>query len=115
MSNTETKGHFNWMVAPNRDLGNKHCFTHNIASNDDTNINVDGFNNLFENISDNFDKMRDHSLAQSAYHPRTPSLSLSNYNKDYTTRVQKASNRIDKDDPVTISGGIQLEYTNPKD
>jgi len=45
------------MVAPNRELGNKHCFTHNIASNGYMNMDVDGFNNLFENISDNFNEV----------------------------------------------------------
>ena len=102
------------MVAPNRELGNKHCFTHNMASNGYTNMDVDSFNNLFENISDNFNEVRGCSLAQSAHCSRTPLLSLSDCNEDYVTRVQKASNRMDEDDSVTISDNIQLEYTNPK-
>ena len=85
-----------------------------MASNDYMNIDVDGFNNLFKNISDNFDKVRGHSLAQSTHYPRTPSLFSSNYDEDYTMRVQKASNRMDEDNPVTTSDSIQLEYTNPK-
>jgi len=102
------------MVAPNRELGNKHCFTHNMASNDYMNIDVDSFNNLFKNISDNFDKVRGHSLAQSIHYPKTPLLFLSNYDEDYTMRVQKANNRMDEDNPVTTSDSIQLKYTNPK-
>ena len=101
------------MVAPNRELGNKHCFTHNMASNDYTNMDVDGFNNLFENISDNFDEVRGHSLTQSAHCPRTPSLFLSDCNEDYATRVQKASNRMDEDDPVTISDSIHVTNSKP--
>jgi len=102
------------MVASNRELGNKHCFTHNMASNDYINIDVDGFNNLFKNISNNFDKVRNRSLAQSTHHPRTPLLSSSDYDEDYIMRVQKASNRMNEDNPVTTSNSIQLEYTNPK-
>jgi len=85
-----------------------------MASNDYTNMDVDGFNNLFENISDNFNEVRGHSLVQSAHCPRTPSLSSSDCDKDYVMRVQKASNRMDEDNPVATSDSIQLEYTNPK-
>jgi len=58
-----------------------------MASNNDTIMDINGFNNLFENISNNFDKMRDYSLAQSVYYPRTPLLSSNNCDEDYTTRV----------------------------
>jgi len=85
-----------------------------MASNNYTNMDMDSFNNLFKNISNNFDKVRGHSLAQSAHCPRTPLLSLSDCNKDYATRVQKASNRMDEDDSVTTSNSIQLVYTNSK-
>jgi len=86
-----------------------------MASNNYMNMDVDGFNNLFKNISDNFDEMRGRSLAQSAHCPKTPSLSSSDYDEDYTMRAQKASNRIDEDDPVATSDSIQLVYINPKD
>jgi len=85
-----------------------------MASNNNINIVVDHLDNLFEKIGDNFDKVRGHSLALSAYCPRTPSLSLSDCNENYTTRIQKESNRMDEDDPVTTSNSVQLEYVTLK-
>jgi len=80
-----------------------------MASNDDINMAVDSFNNLFKNISDNFDEVRGRSLVLSTYSPRTPSMSSSNCDENYPTRMKKASDRMDEDDPITSSDSIQLE------
>ena len=65
------------------------------------NMVIDLVNNIFKDNCDNYDKVRDHSLASSMHCPRTPSLFSSDCNEDYTTRVQRKSDRIVKDDPVT--------------
>ena len=101
------------MVVYIRDLENIASFTpnfhstiHNMASNNDINIVINPFNNLFENISNNFDEVRGRSLVLSTHYPRTSSMSSSNYNKDYVQRIQRESNRIVKDNPVTTSDSV---------
>jgi len=85
-----------------------------MASNNDINIIVDPLDNFFKKIGDNFDEVRGCSLALSVYCPRTPSLSSSDCNEDYTTRMQKESDRMDEDNPVATSNSIQLKYITPK-
>ena len=85
-----------------------------MASTDNINMTVDSFNTLFENISNNFDKVRGHSLTLSAHSSRTPLISSSNYNEDYAIRMKKASDRMDEDDPVTSSDSVQLKYATPR-
>ena len=109
------------MVVPIRDLGNMmadthtfHSITLNIASNSDVNMVDDSFDKLFENISNNFDEVRGYSLALSAHRPRTPSMSSSNCNEDYVTRIQKKSNRMDEDNSITSLESVQLEYVTPR-
>ena len=40
--------------------------------------------------------------------------SSSNYKENYTMRVQKESDRMDKDDPVIMSDSLQLKYVTSK-
>jgi len=82
--------------------------------NNDINIVVDPLNNLFEKIGDNFDEIRDISLELNAHCPRTSSLSPSDCNEDYTTKMQKESDRMDEDNPIATSNNIQLKYMTPK-
>ena len=109
------------MVVPIRDLGNIasftstfHSTTNIMASNDDINLVVDPLDNLFENISDNFDEVRGRSLELSVHHPRTPSMSSSDCDEDYAERMQRESDRVVEDDPVATSNSVQLEYATPK-
>jgi len=105
------------MVVSIRELGNITLFTTavNSTTNDMTPIqDNDMVVNLFDNflnISDKFDKVRGCSLALSA-HPRSPSMSSSECNKDYHIWVKKDSNRMEKDESVTSIGSIQIEYTS---
>ena len=77
------------MVAPIRELGNitfstaTACSTtNNMASIQDIDMVVDPLDNLFD-IGDNFDEVRDCSLALSAHRPRSLSISLSDCDKEY--------------------------------
>ena len=83
-----------------------HSLTLNMASNDDINMAVDSFDNLFKNISNNFDEMRGRSLALSVYSFKTSLMFSSDFDKDYPTRMKKASDRMDKDDSVASSDSI---------
>jgi len=85
-----------------------------MASNNDINMVVDSLNNLFKKIGNNFDEVRDCSLALSAYCLRISSLFSSDCNEDYATRMQKESNRMDEDDFVATSNSVQLEYMTLK-
>ena len=75
---------------------------------------VDPLDNLFKKMGNNFDEVRGRSLALSVYCPRTPSLFSSDCDEDYVTRMQKESDRMDEDNPVTTSNSIQLKYMTPK-
>ena len=75
---------------------------------------IDPVNDLFKNICDNFDEVRDHSLTSSIHHPRTLSLSSSECDKDYVTRIQRESNKMVKDDLIIPSDSSQLEYATSK-
>ena len=77
-----------------------------MTSNNDINMVVNSLDNLFKNISDNFDKVRNYSLVLSAYYIRTSSMFSSNYDEDYAQRMQRKSDRIVKDNPVTISNSV---------
>ena len=109
------------MVAPIRDLGNitsntsTFCAsTLNMASNNDVIMDANPFDTFFENISDNFDEVRGHSLVLSTYSPRTPLMSSSNCEEDYATRIEKQNDRMDKDKPIVPSNSVQLKYMTPK-
>jgi len=82
------------MIVPIRDFGNittftpaLHSTTNNMSPNNNSNMVVDSFNDIFENTCDNFDKVRDCSLTQSTHYPRTLSLFSSDCEEDYAIRV----------------------------
>ena len=116
------------MVAPIRDLGNitsnilTICeSTLNITANNNKDIGVDLFDQLFQGTYDNFDKIRGHFLVQSTHSPRTYSISLSKCEESYAEHLEKLNDRIDEDKPVIAhnsepSSGSQLrlEYVTPK-
>ena len=92
-----------------------------MTANNNKNMGIDSFNQLFQGACDNFDEVWGHSLAQSAYSPRTPSISLSKYEESYAERLEKLNDRIDEDKPVITynsepSNGsqLELEYITPK-
>jgi len=76
------------MVAPIRELGNiilstaiTCSTTNNMALIQDIDIVVDLLDNLFD-IDNNFDEIRDYSLALNAHKPRSPLISLSDCNEE---------------------------------
>jgi len=73
---------------------------------------VNPLDNLFD-IGNNFDKVRSHSLALSAYRPKSPSLSLSNCEEEYYIRVKRVCDRIDKDNSITSASSIQKLSMQP--
>jgi len=109
------------MVAPIRDFENIttstsaiHSTTVNMSPNNVSNMEVDSFDDIFTKACDNCDEVRGRSLVLSAHHSRTLSLSSSDCDEDYATRVQKESDRMDEDNPVATSDSLQLEYATPK-
>jgi len=109
------------MVTPIRDIGNKslftstfHILTSNIASTSTMDMIVDSIDDFFKNNCDNYDEVKDHSLAFSMHSSRSLSMSLSECDEKYLVRVQCESNNIVEDDQVTLSNSPQLEYTTPK-
>ena len=65
------------------------------------NMVIDLVNDLFKDNCDNYDEVKGYFLVSSMYRSRTPSLSLSNYDEDYATRVQRESDRMIEDNHVT--------------
>ena len=105
------------MVAPIRDFGNITTSTalfNNMSSNNISNMEVNSFEDIFAKACDNCDEVRGCSLVLNAHCLRTPSLSLSDCDEDYATRVQKESNRMDEDNSVTTSNSPQLKYVTSK-
>ena len=49
-------------------------------------------------------------MTSNTHSPRTPSISSSKYDKDYTTRVQHKSNNMVEDNLVVMTDSPQLEY-----
>ena len=111
------------MVAPNREIANK-IFpfnisaitaaicptTSNMSPNNNMNMIVDLADDLFEKNCDSHDEVKGCSLAHSTHCPRTLSLSSSECDEDYATRVQRESDKMVKDDPVALSDSLLLEY-----
>ena len=80
----------------------------------DMNMVIDLVDDLFKGNCDNYDKVRGCSLVSSMYCPRTPSLFSSHCDEDYAIKVQRESDRIVKNDPVTLTNSPQLKYISPK-
>jgi len=85
-----------------------------MAPTSNMNMVVDSIDNLFKSNCNNYNKVRGHFLASSMHSPRTLFISLSEYNKDYSTRVQYKSNNMVKDDQVAPFDSSQLEYATLK-
>ena len=64
---------------------------------------INSGNNLFID-----EKVRNHSLALSAYRP----LSSSKCDEGYYIYIKRHSDRIEEDDPVISVGSIQVKYTS---
>ena len=109
------------MVVPIRDFGNitsptaAICpTTLNMSPNNNMNMIVNLANDFFEKNCDIHDEVRGHSLVHSVHCPRTPSLSSSECDKNYATRVQRESNRIVEDNTIAPSDSPLLEYAASK-
>ena len=92
-----------------------------MTANNNKNIGVDLFDQLFQGAYDNFDEVQGCSLAQSAYSPKTHSISSSECEESYTECLEKLNDKIDEDKPVVThnsepSNGSQLglEYMTSK-
>jgi len=88
-----------------------------MTANNDMDMEVDSFDQLFQDASDFFDEIWDYSLAQSTYSPKTLSIFSSEYKESYTECLEKQNDRMDKDDPVVVSNSelsnssqLGLEY-----
>ena len=106
------------MVVPIRELANITQFTtaianisNNLTSNSDINMVIDPEDNIY-NIGDGFEERRGCSLLFSMYKPKSPSISLSKYSKDYYVHVKRNSDRMDKDEPISFIGSIKVEYAS---
>ena len=104
------------MVVPTRELVNITLsptaianISNNLTSNSDINIVVDSLDNLYD-IGNGFKKGRGCSLSLSIHKPRSLSISLSEYSKEYHICVKRKGNRMDKDKSVTSIGSIKVEY-----
>jgi len=64
------------------------------------NMVIDLVNDIFKDNCDNYDEVKGYSLVSSIHHSRTLSLSLSNYDEDYVTRVQRESDRMIEDNHI---------------
>ena len=78
------------------------------------NIVVDLINDLFKNNCENYDEIRGCFLASNMYCPRSPFISLSECDEKYLARVQYESDNMVKNDQVTPSDSLQLEYITLK-
>ena len=75
---------------------------------------IDLVDDLFKGNCDNYDKVRGCFLVSSMYCLRTLSLFSSHCDEDYAIRVQRESDRMVKNDPVTSINSLQLEYMSSK-
>ena len=81
----------------------------NLTSGQDIDMVVDPIEAIFD-LDNNLDEVRGHSLDLSIYRPRSPSISLSEYNEEYHIHIKQESNRMVKDKPVNSSSNFSLEY-----
>jgi len=105
------------MVAPIRDFGNKFCSISafhtpesNMTHSSDINMTSEIVNDILKSACDNYDEVRGHTMTSNTHSPRTASMSSSECNEDYTTKVQQKSDNMVEDDPVVMSDNPQLEY-----
>jgi len=84
------------MVAPTRELANITLsptamanISNNLTPNSDIDMVVDPLDNLY-NIGDSFKEGKDCSLSLSMHKPRSLSISLSEYSKEYHIKARRA-------------------------
>ena len=70
---------------------------------------IDPIGTMF-NLDNNYDEVRGRSLDMSAYRPRSPSISLSECNKEYHIYIKCESDRMVKDKPVNSLGSFSFKY-----
>ena len=99
------------MVAPIRETRNITLFnttsyytTPNMAWIQDNNMVIDPVKDLFPD-----DEIRGHSLALSMHKPRSPSISSSESKEEYHICIQRISDKIDEDDPISKSSNNQVK------
>jgi len=80
-----------------------------MSSNNDVEMVNDLIEDLFMKNCNNYDEMRDYTLASFTHRSRTLSLSLSNNKENYVTRVQRESDRMVEDDPVASTDSPQCQ------
>ena len=81
----------------------------NLTQNSNINMVINPLNNIFD-IGSDIKEERGCSLFLSMHKPRFPSISSSEYSKEYHVCVKKKSGRINKDKPVNSISSIKLEY-----
>ena len=74
-----------------------------MTSTNNIDIVINLVNDIFKNNYNNFDEVRGCFLVSSMHCFKTLSLSSSEYDEDYITRIQRESNNMVKDDLVTPS------------
>jgi len=106
------------MVVPIRDFGNKSLFTlathtsmFNITPSGDMDMVINNVIDLFKNNCNNYNEVRDHTIASNTQSPRTLSMFSSDCNKNCAVRVQYKSNNMVEDNQVVLSNSSQLKYT----
>ena len=109
------------MVVPIRNLENisqSSTIMSNIsldsAFSQDINMIINPVNTLFD-LDNNYDKVRGCSLDLSIHRPRFPSMSLSEYNKEYHIHIKQESDRMVEDKPINFLGSFSLEYATQED
>jgi len=80
-----------------------------MAPTSNMNMVIDSINDIFKNNCENYDEVKDHSLAFSIHCPRSPFISLSKCDEEYLARVQHKSNNIVKNDHTPSDS---LQYYN---
>ena len=106
------------MVVLIRELANKPLSTivnisDNLTPNSNINMVIDPENNIY-NIGKDFEEERGCSLLFSIHKPRSPSISLSEYSKNYHVHIKRESDRMDEDEPVNSIGSIKVEYMSQR-
>ena len=106
---------------PIEDTGNISSFTlifqlttSNISSNNNMKMVINPIKDLFMKNSNNYNEVRNCILASNIHCFRTPSLFSSDCKENYAIRVQRESDRIVKDNPITPTDSLLLEYITLK-
>ena len=89
------------MVVPIRDFGNKllstsaiHTSASNMTLSGDIDMAIDIVDDLFKFNHNNYNEVRDRSIASNIPSPKTLSISSSKCDEEYSARVQHESDNI---------------------